>query len=83
MLALKRKGRLESPLWAKGLGNPWEGGEMNPWKERELDPLVYNWSRYVHLFTNQLGFNMDQEAKLCTRQAARYERISEDLGMKW
>lgn len=83
MLALKKAGALESPLWTKGLGNPWEGGERNPWKEREEDPLVYNWSRYVHLFTNQLGFNMEEEAKLCSRQAARYETISKDLGMKW
>jgi hypothetical protein len=83
MLALKEMGRLESPLWAKGLGNPWEGGDRNPWREREEDPLVYNWSRYVHLFTNQLGFNTEEEARLCSKQAARYEALSKDFGMKW
>jgi hypothetical protein len=82
LLALKREGRLENPLWAKGLGNPWEGGEKNPWKEREDDPLVYNWSRYVHLFTNQLGFDIDDEARLCAKQSERYAKISE-LGIKW
>lgn len=83
LLALKREGRLENPLWAKGLGNPWEGGERNPWKEREDDPLVYNWSRYVHLFTNQLGFDIDEESKLCAKQSERYARISRELGIKW
>jgi len=38
LLELKGKGRLENPLWARGLGNPWEGGERNPWREREDDP---------------------------------------------
>ncbi|HYC11692.1 MAG TPA: lantibiotic dehydratase C-terminal domain-containing protein [Nitrososphaerales archaeon] len=83
LLSLRREGRLESPLWAKGLGNPWEGGDRNPWKEREDDPLVYNWSRYVHLFTNQLGFGIDDEARLCARQSERYAKISRELGIKW
>ncbi len=83
LLALKRTGKLENPLWAKGLGNPWEGGDRNPWKEREENPLAYHWSRYVHLFTNQLGFDIDEEARLCARQSERYKRISKDFGIKW
>ncbi len=83
MLELKRKGKLESPLWAKELGNPWEGGAKNPWREREEDPLLYNWSRYVHLFTNQLGFDIDKEAELSAKQSERYKTISRDFGMKW
>ncbi len=83
LLNLKRSGKLENPLWARGLGNPWEGGRGNPWKEREEDPLVYHWSRAVHLFTNQLGFNIDDEARLCGRQAERYAKISRDFGVKW
>ncbi len=83
LLALKRKDRLENPLWAKGLGNPWEGGRKNPWRDREQNPLVYHWSRYVHLFTNQLGFDIDDETRLCTKQAARYRVISTKLRMKW
>jgi hypothetical protein len=83
LLELKAKGRLESPLWAKGLGNPWEGGDKNPWREREENPLVYHWSRHLHLFTNQLGFNIDEEARLCGKQSERYRKISEELGMKW
>jgi len=83
LLELKRRSALENPLWAKGLGNPWEGGEENPWREREENPLVYHWSRYVHLFSNQLGFGIDNEVKLCTRQAERYKRVSEEFGMKW
>jgi Lantibiotic biosynthesis dehydratase C-term len=82
LLALKRESKLESPLWAKGLGNPWEGGEQNPWREREEDPLVYNWSRFVHLFTNQLGFDMEKEAELCAKQSERYKRVME-FGMRW
>jgi hypothetical protein len=83
LLALKRKGSLENPLWAKGLGNPWEGGDRNPWREREEDPLLYHWSRYVHLFTNQLGFGIDEESGLCAKQSERYARISKDFGLKW
>lgn len=83
LLELKRRSALENPLWAKGLGNPWEGGERNPWREREEDPLVYHWSRYVHLFSNQLGFDIDDEVKLCARQAEGYRRVSEEFGMKW
>jgi hypothetical protein len=83
LLALKREKRLEDPLWAKGLGNPWEGGEANPWKERQEDPLVFQWSRYVHLFTNQLGFDMEDEVRLCSRQAERYRMVTEETGMKW
>jgi hypothetical protein len=83
LLELSRKGRLENPLWAKGLGNPWEGGDKNPWREREENPLLYHWSRYVHLFTNQLGFNVDEESTLCSKQAERYARISKDFGLKW
>jgi len=83
LIALKRRGRLESPLWAKGKGNPWEGGSGNPWKERQGDPLVYHWSRHLHLFTNQLGFDIDKEVRLSEKQAERYRFISEELGMKW
>jgi len=83
LLELKRRSRLESPLWAKGLGNPWEGGSRNPWKEREEDPLLYHWSRFVHLFSNQLGFNMEKEADLCAKQSQRYRRIVKDFGMAW
>ncbi len=83
LLELKRRSRLESPLWAKGLGNPWEGGGRNPWREREEDPLVYHWSRFVHLFSNQLGFDMEREAGLCEKQAERYRRVREEFGMKW
>lgn len=83
LLELKRRARLESPLWAKGLGNPWEGGARNPWKKREEDPLIYHWSRFVHLFSNQLGFNMEKEADLCARQAERYQQITREFGMKW
>ncbi len=83
LLNLKRSSRLENPLWEKGLGNPWEGGEKNPWREREEDPLVYHWSRYVHLFTNQLGFDIDHEAELCTKQSQNYKRVSKELGINW
>lgn len=50
LLELRRKSLLENPLWGEGLGNPWRGVEN--------DPLAYHWSRYVHLFSNQLGFDM-------------------------
>lgn len=83
LLALKRASKLENPLWAKGLGNPWEGGAQNPWRERQKNPLAYHWSRYVHLFTNQLGFETDDEAILCSRQAERYRRVAKEIGMKW
>ncbi len=83
LLALRERSGLENPLWAKGLGNPWEGGDRNPWREREENPLVYHWSRYVHLFTNQLGFDIDDEAGLCAKQSERYRRISKKFGMKW
>ncbi len=83
LLELKRRAKLESPLWAKGLGNPWEGGERNPWREREDDPLVYHWSRFVHLFSNQLGFDMDREADLCQKQSERYRQVTREFGMKW
>lgn len=83
LLELKRRSKLESPLWAKGLGNPWEGGDANPWREREEDPLVYHWSRFVHLFSNQLGFDMEKEAALCRKQANRYGQVVKEFGMKW
>lgn len=83
LLALKRENRLENPLWATGLGNPWEGGPKNPWRERRTNPLVYHWSRYVHLFTNQLGFDIEDEARLCSRQSARYSRVLREIGMRW
>ena len=83
LLSLKRAGKLENPLWANGLGNPWEGGDNNPWKSRQQNPLVYHWSRYVHLFTNQLGFDIDDEVRLCSRQASRYRRVMKELGMHW
>jgi hypothetical protein len=83
LLALKREKRLENPLWGKGLGNPWEGGTKNPWRGRHENPLVYHWSRYVHLFTNQFGFDVNDETKLCSRQSARYRRVSKEFRMKW
>ena len=83
LLSLRRAGKLENPLWAKGLGNPWEGGSRNPWKSRQQNPLVYHWSRYVHLFTNQLGFDIDDEVSLCSKQASRYRKIWKEMGMKW
>lgn len=83
LLALKRRSGLENPLWGRGFGNPWEGGERNPWREKVDDPLVYHWSRYVHLFSNQLGFDMSEEADLCSKQAERYRRVTKDFGMKW
>jgi hypothetical protein len=83
LLELKRENRLENPLWAKGLGNPWEGEKKNPWRQHEKNPLAYHWSRYVHLFTNQLGFEINDEVKLCSKQAARYRQVMKDVGMKW
>lgn len=83
LLELKRKSRLENPLWAPGLGNPWEGGDRNPWREKENNPLVYHWSRYVHLFSNQMGFDIDEETSLCGRQAEKYSHVSKELGIKW
>jgi hypothetical protein len=83
LLDLRRGSRLESPLWAEGIGNPWEGGARNPWREKEEDPLAYHWSRFVHLFSNQLGFDMRREADLCERQAKGYRRVVDEVGMKW
>jgi len=83
LLELRRKLRLENPLWGRGLGNPWEGGEKNPWRKREEDPLVYHWSRYVHLFSNQLGFDIDDEVRLCEKQAEGYRKVVVEFGMKW
>jgi hypothetical protein len=83
LLELKRSSKLESPLWARGLGNPWEGGEQNPWRDVEEDPLVYQWSRFVHLFSNQLGFDMDAEVRLCEKQAERYRKVTREFGLKW
>ncbi|QQG48163.1 MAG: hypothetical protein HY247_05245 [archaeon] len=82
LLALRARGSLESPLWAEGVGNPWEGGRKNPWRERVEDPLAFHWSRYVHLFSNQLGFDIDGEVELCRRQARNYGKVSR-MGMKW
>ena len=83
LLALKRRSGLESPLWAKGLGNPWEGGKQNPWQEKVPDPLAFHWSRHTHLFTNQLGFSIEDEVELCRRQAEKYRKVAEELGLKW
>lgn len=83
LLELRREGRLESPLWGKGLGNPWEGGDRNPWRGEGADPLSFHWSRFVHLLTNQLGFDMKEEAELCERQALRYREAVKEFGMKW
>jgi hypothetical protein len=83
LLELKRELLLENPLWARGLGNPWEGGEKNPWRKREEDPLAYHWSRYMHLFSNQLGFDLDYEVRLCERQAEGYRKVVDEFGMKW
>jgi len=83
LLELRRESKLENPLWARRQGNPWEGGDKNPWQAREDDPLIYHWSRYVHLFSSQIGFNIDKESKLCEKQAQRYRLISKELGVKW
>lgn len=83
LLKLKRRSKLESPLWAKGLGNPWEGGEKNPWREKEGDPLAFHWSRFVHLFSNQLGFDMEKEAELCAKQSEKYTQVAREFGMRW
>ncbi|HXY56759.1 MAG TPA: lantibiotic dehydratase C-terminal domain-containing protein [Nitrososphaerales archaeon] len=83
LLELKRRSRLENMLWARGLGNPWEGGELNPWKRKEDDPLMFHWSRFVHLFSNQLGFDMGREIELCARQADGYGQVVKEFGMKW
>ena len=82
LLALKRKSGLESPLWAKGLGNPWEGGRKNPWRHKVDDPLAFHWSRHTHLFTNQLGFSIEDEVQLSERQAEKYRKVAKQ-GMKW
>jgi Lantibiotic biosynthesis dehydratase C-term len=83
LLELRRGARLENPLWGRGLGNPWEGGERNPWREVSGDALAYHWSRYVHLFSNQLGYDMEAEAVLCARQAEGYKRVSREVGLMW
>ena len=83
LLELKRHASLENPLWASGLGNPWEGGDRNPWRKKEKDPLVFHWSRAVHLFSNQLGFDMEKEAELCARQSEGYRQVAKKFGMKW
>jgi len=83
LLNLKRGSRLENVLWARGLGNPWEGGELNPWREKEDDPLAFHWSRFVHLFSNQLGFDVEKEVRLCARQAEKYRQVSDEFGIKW
>ena len=83
LLELKRRSELENPLWSKGLGNPWEGGAKNPWRRREDDPLAYHWSRFVHLFSNQLGFDIRREADLCAKQAYNYRRVSREFGIEW
>ena len=83
LIELKKRSRLENMLWAKGLGNPWEGGERNPWREKEEDPLAFHWSRFVHLFSNQLGFDMEKEAALCAKQSERYRVVADEIGMKW
>ena len=83
LLELKRRSRLENPLWAKGLGNPWEGGRLNPWREREEDPLAYHWSRFVHLFTNQVGFGVEREVELCAKQSERYGQVVKEFGIRW
>ncbi|MDA4125480.1 MAG: thiopeptide-type bacteriocin biosynthesis protein [Thaumarchaeota archaeon] len=83
LLDLKRNSRLENPLWGKGLGNPWEGGEKNPWRMKEEDPLAFHWSRYVHLFSNQLGFDMEREAEFCSKQSQRYRQVMKEFGMSW
>lgn len=83
LLALRRKHALESPLWAKGLGNPWEGGRENPWRDVVEDPMAFHWSRHTHLFTNQLGFSIGDEVELCRRQAEKYRKVAEETGMNW
>lgn len=83
LLELKRRSKLESPLWAKGLGNPWEGGRSNPWTEVVSDPLAFHWSRYVHLFSNQVGFDMVSEARLASKQSDMYREVHQKFGMSW
>ena len=83
LLALESESLLENPLWGEGLGNPWEGGESNPWMGQRLGPLEFHWSRYVHLFSNQLGFDIPSEVELCARQAATYKRVHREVGMEW
>jgi hypothetical protein len=83
LLDLKRGSRLENPLWGEGLGNPWEGGDKNPWRDKIDDPLVYHWSRFVHLFSNQLGFGIEDEVALCSKQSEGYRRVVEEFGMRW
>jgi thiopeptide-type bacteriocin biosynthesis protein len=82
LLALMRKSSLENPLWATGLGNPWEGGKKNPWREKVEDPLAYHWSRHTHLFTNQLGLSIEDEVNLSEKQAEKYRKVAKKLG-KW
>jgi hypothetical protein len=83
LIELRRGNRLENPLWGKGLGNPWEGGTRNPWRGKVGDPLEFHWSRFVHLFSNQLGFDMLKEAKLSARQAKTYRAVHDEIGMDW
>jgi hypothetical protein len=37
----------------------------------------------VHLFSNQLGFDIEREANLCEKQSERYRRVAREFGMKW
>ena len=83
LIALKKTQKLENPLWGEGRGNPWEGGEANPWRDLRSGPLEFHWSRFVHLFSNQLGFDMVEEAELSERQAERYRRVVKEFGMRW
>ncbi len=83
LLSLREKGGLENPLWGKGIGNPWEGGERNPWRGERSDPREFHWSRYVHLFSNQLGFDMLKEAEQSERQAEKYREVVREFGIRW
>jgi hypothetical protein len=47
------------------------------------DPLAFHCSRHTHLFTNQLGFSIEDEVRLTERQAAKYRKVAEEQGMKW
>ena len=44
---------------------------------------MFHWSRVVHLFSNQLGFDVVKEVELCTKQAERYRRVVGEFGMNW
>lgn len=81
LLDLKRKSKLENVLQSKSKDTwGWKGSDE--WRARTEDPVVFHWSRRVHLFTNQLGYNIEDEAELCSRQAERYRQVASQ-GVRW